>query len=75
MSLTKHEYSKDGVTVIWKPALCVHSARCVHGLGIVFNPSARPWIDMDGAPVDRIAEQVKKCPSGALSLGALESQG
>ena len=68
MSGEQHEYSKDGVTVVWKPSLCVHSAKCALGLGSVFNPKARPWVNMDGAPVERIAEQVRKCPSGALSL-------
>jgi uncharacterized Fe-S cluster protein YjdI len=68
MPKTTHQYSKDGVTVIWKPALCTHSAVCARGLGSVFNPAARPWIDMDAAPIERIAEQVRRCPSGALSL-------
>jgi uncharacterized Fe-S cluster protein YjdI len=62
-----HEYSKDGVTVLWKPGLCMHSAKCVLGLGSVFNLQARPWINMDAAATDRIVEQVKQCPSGALS--------
>jgi uncharacterized Fe-S cluster protein YjdI len=68
MSDDQHEYSKDGVTVIWKPAVCNHSAKCVLGLGAVFNPRARPWINMEAAAAERIAEQVRKCPSGALSL-------
>jgi uncharacterized Fe-S cluster protein YjdI len=67
MSGDQHEYSKDGTTVVWKPSLCIHSAKCVLGLGSVFNPQARPWINMDAAPSERIVEQVKKCPSGALS--------
>jgi len=33
----------------------------------VFNPNEKPWIKMDGASTERIIEQVKKCPSGALS--------
>jgi len=68
MSNDHHEYSKNGLTVVWKPNLCVHSAKCVLGLGSVFNPAAQPWINIDGAPVERIADQVRKCPSGALSL-------
>jgi uncharacterized Fe-S cluster protein YjdI len=68
MSTDEHKYSKDGVTVIWRPTACVHSARCVLGLGAVFNPHLRPWINMDAAPAERIAQQVRKCPSGALSL-------
>jgi len=67
MSADQHEYSKDGVTIVWTPSVCIHSAKCVLGLGSVFNPQARPWINMDAAVIERIVEQVKKCPSGALS--------
>src|SRR2546429_7762660 len=30
-------------SVIWKPGVCIHSAKCVQGLGEVFNVNARPW--------------------------------
>jgi len=33
----------------------------------VFDPREKPWIIMNGADSERIIEQVKKCPSGALS--------
>lgn len=75
MSKTVHEYEKDGVTVLWRPAICIHSGECVRGLGTVFNPNIRPWINMDAAPVTRIVEQVKRCPSGALSLAGRETEG
>ena len=65
------KYTNGDVTVVWKPASCIHSTVCwkgVTGLSSVFNPKERPWIKMDGAPTDQIVEQVKKCPSGALSF-------
>jgi putative redox protein len=34
----------------------------------VFNPAARKWINPNGASAERVIEQVKKCPSGALSF-------
>lgn len=64
--MEKH-YSKEDLTVIWKSDLCIHSGNCVRGLKAVFDPDRRPWIDMSAADKERIVEQVKKCPSGALS--------
>lgn len=61
------KYTNDEVTIVWKPNTCIHSTLCWKGLGEVFNPTKRPWIEMSGASTDAIIEQVKKCPSGALS--------
>lgn len=65
--ITKH-YSNEDITIIWKPHVCIHSKRCWKELREVFDPSARPWINMKGATTERIREQVNNCPSGALSL-------
>lgn len=65
-NLTK-EYSNGEVTIVWKNALCTHSANCVRGLHTVFNTKASPWINVSGADTNTMIEQVKKCPSGALS--------
>ena len=67
MSKETFKYTNDEVTVVWKPAVCIHSTNCWKGLIEVFNPGEKPWIKMDGANTERIIEQVKKCPSGALS--------
>lgn len=61
------KYTNGEITVVWKPDVCQHSTLCWKGLIEVFNPRERPWIKMDGAATERIIEQVKKCPSGALS--------
>lgn len=68
MPLKTHHYSRAELAVIWKPYLCIHSAICVKGLGKVFNTKQQPWIDLNNATKDQIIEQVKKCPSGALSF-------
>ena len=62
------KYTNGEVTIIWKPSLCVHSGNCARGLASVFKPRERPWITPEGATTDEIVEQVKKCPSGALSF-------
>jgi putative redox protein len=64
----KHTYANEDITVEWKPELCRHSARCATQLPTVFNPAARPWINMDGATSQEIRDQVAKCPTGALSI-------
>lgn len=64
-----HHYSNGEITIVWQPDKCIHSAKCVKGLGKVFNPSVKPWIDMSQADSDQIAHQVQQCPSGALRLG------
>lgn len=64
------KYTNGEVTIVWQPSACIHSAICwkgATGLLSVFNPAEKPWIKPDGADTDRIIEQVKKCPSGALS--------
>ncbi|GAA2064418.1 hypothetical protein GCM10009757_50090 [Streptomyces cheonanensis] len=45
---------------------CRHAAACVHGLPEVFDTARRPWIRPDGAEAERLAEVVRRCPSGAL---------
>ncbi len=67
MSDSQKAYSNGEITVIWKPGVCIHSAKCVQGLAEVFNVRALPWINMDGSTSDRIIQQVEQCPSGALS--------
>lgn len=65
-NITK-EYSNGEITIVWKPAQCIHSTLCWKGLIDVFNPKKRPWINANAAGTDAIRTQVKKCPSGALS--------
>ena len=64
--MIKH-YTRDELTVVWKPDQCIHSTKCWKGLLPVFDPRRHPWIEMSGAEKAEIMEQVSKCPSGALS--------
>ena len=67
MPLSTIKYTNGEVTVLWKPDTCIHSRICWTELKEVFDPTQRPWVKMDGATTERIIEQVRKCPSGALS--------
>lgn len=62
------KYTNGDVTIVWKPELCIHSGFCFRGLNEVFDPKQRPWIRPDAATSDKIIDQIKKCPSGALSF-------
>jgi uncharacterized Fe-S cluster protein YjdI len=68
--LTK-KYSNGEVTVVWQPSLCEHTGICFRGLPQVFDPRKRPWVNIGGSGTDSIIHQVKKCPSGALSLDVM----
>ena len=61
------EYTNGEVTIVWQNALCTHSANCVKGLPEVFKPRESPWITPENSTPEKLVEQVKKCPSGALS--------
>lgn len=61
------KYTNGEVTIVWKPGLCIHSGNCFRGLPEVFKPSERPWITPEGSSTQAMIDQVKKCPSGALS--------
>ena len=67
MEITK-KYSNGEMTIVWKPKLCIHSTKCVNGLPNVFNLNKKPWINADGATTNEMINQVKECPSGALSF-------
>jgi uncharacterized Fe-S cluster protein YjdI len=66
-------YDNGEIRVIWRPDICAHSGVCVRGLPEVFRPEERPWIDVRGAPSDRIIAQIEQCPSGALSWERVQS--
>lgn len=60
------KYTNGEITIVWQPSLCIHSGICFRGLGQVFDPRKRPWITPEESTTEKIVEQIKKCPSGAL---------
>ena len=59
-------YEGSGITVEWRADRCIHTALCLRALPSVFDTSAQPWVDVDGADPGAIAEAVRQCPTGAL---------
>ncbi len=64
------DYEGDGVTVHDNRGICAHIGYCTDQLPEVFKMGEEPWIDPDGATPERVAEQTRRCPSGALSHSA-----
>ncbi|MFO7544433.1 MAG: (4Fe-4S)-binding protein [Trueperaceae bacterium] len=61
-------YRAEGITVYFDPRACWHTGDCLRGLPHVFDVGRKPWVRADLDTPERIAEQVRACPSGALSF-------
>jgi uncharacterized Fe-S cluster protein YjdI len=61
------EYTNGELTVVWKPGLCIHSAKCVEALPEVYHPKEKPWIKPNNATTEALKKQISTCPSGALT--------
>jgi CDGSH-type Zn-finger protein/uncharacterized Fe-S cluster protein YjdI len=68
----RHVYANRAIEVEWEPRFCIHTGNCVRGLGRVFDPSKRPWVDIEGADPDAIARTILTCPTGALHFRRLD---
>ena len=64
---TIKKYSNGEVTIVWEPSKCIHSAICFRGLPQVFDPRKRPWVSTENGQTEEIINQVKACPSAALT--------
>ena len=66
MSENRKYYKSENITVSFDARKCIHAAECANGLPEVFNPKERPWVNTEGAEIERITEVIERCPSGAL---------
>lgn len=58
--------------MFWDSTRCIHGGKCLRALPEVFDFDARPWVNLDGADADAIAEAIRLCPSGALDYERLD---
>ena len=68
----QREYRTGQIVVYWEPKLCIHTARCLRGLPKVFDVRRQPWVKVDAATADQIAEVVARCPTSALRFERLD---
>lgn len=61
-------YSNGEISVLWQPAKCNHNGNCWRSLPKVFDPKARPWVNIQAADSASIAKVVEECPTGALTV-------
>ncbi len=64
-------YENAEIEVTFNPNVCIHAAVCLRELPSVFDVSKRRWIQLEGAPPERVLETVAQCPSGALAARTL----
>jgi len=61
------QYEAPGIVVHWEPKLCIHVSNCIRALPHVFDPKARPWVNVLAASGDELAAAIEGCPTGALT--------
>ncbi len=62
-------FAGAGVTIYDDRPVCSHAGFCTDHLKEVFKLKQEPWIDPRGSSKQAIIDQVRRCPSGALSYG------
>ncbi len=69
----RDDYRGKEIVIHDNRGICSHAGHCTDGLPEVWKLGVEPWIDPDGALVEKIIETIDKCPSGALSYSIGEA--
>jgi uncharacterized Fe-S cluster protein YjdI/CDGSH-type Zn-finger protein len=70
--MAERDYETDRIRVRWDSTRCLHTARCIRRAPDVFDSSRRPWVQLDGADPEDVADAVRRCPTGALAFEWLD---
>jgi CDGSH-type Zn-finger protein/uncharacterized Fe-S cluster protein YjdI len=62
----RRSYANESIVVHWDSARCIHTGICLRTLPSVFDTGRKPWVDIDAAGADAVADAVERCPTGAL---------
>ena len=66
MAKRRQTYEAPEIIVTFDPDVCIHSGVCVRGLPDVFDIKRKHWIRPELQGPDVVAQQIDRCPSGAL---------
>jgi uncharacterized Fe-S cluster protein YjdI len=66
--MSERDYETDEFRVRWDSSRCLHTARCIRRAPDVFDSTRRPWVQLDGADPEDVADAVQRCPTGALTF-------
>lgn len=76
MSSDKTRYEGQSIDVLWDRRLCIHASECGRADDQLFVKGREPWCAPDvGGSADEVAEVVERCPTGALTHHAKDSDG
>ena len=64
--MARRAYETEQIRVHWDSSRCIHTGICLRKLPQVFDVRRRPWVDVNAADADAIADAVERCPTGAL---------
>ena len=70
--MAEREYRTHEVLVRWNSELCIHTAKCIRRAPEAFDSTRRPWIQLEGTPVEDVIDAVTLCPTGALAYARLD---
>jgi len=68
MTKPRQTYEAPGIVVTFDPDVCRHTGVCLRGLPAVFDVKRKHWIRPELGSAEEVAEQVRRCPSGALQF-------
>ncbi len=71
--MSAKDYAGKKLRIQFDGERCIHARRCVLTLPKVFRANVEgDWIDPDGAPPDEVQAIARRCPSGAITVSALD---
>jgi CDGSH-type Zn-finger protein/uncharacterized Fe-S cluster protein YjdI len=72
--VAQRSYETERIRVHWESRLCIHTGICLMELPRVFDVRRRPWVDVDAADAERVADAIEGCPTGALRYERLDGE-